>query len=131
MSRKFLTRKEIRYWFQPITDFIRKAKQEGELDSVKGWPITYIATRKVWGPVHTVMSGFRESVERMAPNFDFSLFHTIEHKLEHGEMLTQQEVDSLQGNMNTLESLMVKIPQHQILDAVRTTMIAIELRNLK
>lgn len=126
-SRKFLTRRELKYWFQPITDFIKNALA-GEVDSVQGYPITYIATRKVYARMDTTLEGFRESVERMLPDFDFAIFHEIEKRLANGILLEEKHLRSLHMAMLSLENKLVRIPALKIMDAVRTQMISIEMR---
>ena len=132
MSRKFLTRKEIRYWFQPIADFCKVAlKYGGEVDCVQGYPIVYIRTRKVWGRVDVCLEGLRESLQRLPFTFDYTPFERAERKLKHGVMLEESDVDDLERCLKSLEDLIIKVPLTQVKSAVQTQMIAIELERLK
>ena len=122
-----MTRAEVKRWFQPITDFCKQAIA-GEVDTVKGYPITYIATRRVYSRVDLCLEGIKESCHKVLPNFNYDHLERVRKKLTNGIMLDHKDIEDLNRTMRELEDRLIRIPYEQIMSAVRDIMIAVHLR---
>lgn len=126
---KRLTRRQVRFWFQPVTDFLDQALL-GEVEAVQGYPIIYIATRRTYAPAHVGLVGMRETIERFVKDVDLSLFDKIAAKLESGVFLTEDDVLGLKRLLQHLEDKIIRIPRDVIYEGYRTQEIALKMRNL-
>lgn len=126
---KFLTRAEVRQWFDPIRKCFAQMKS-GEVDCIQGFPVTQLGWDDEWARVDQCICGWRESVARMVPNANMLPFIRLEKKLANGVMLTQREIDDALALLNEFESKLIRVPRQVIRDAVNTQLISIELEQL-
>ena len=126
---KFLTRRDIQLWFQPITDFCKVALN-GEVDSVKGYPITYIASRKVYCYAHVAIEGFKETALRITTEFDLNPLCSLSKKLEHGITLETKDLTSVITLMRKLEDKFIRIRAKVLHDAYITQLTYIEVERM-
>lgn len=126
---QFLTRAQVRQWFDPIRKCFAQMKS-GEVDCIKGYPVTQLGWDDEWARIDQCISGWREAVARMIPDADFSALLRMEKKLANGVLLEVKEIDDALALLNQYESKLIRVPRTKIKDAVATQMIAIELDQL-
>lgn len=122
-----LTRKEVKRWFQPLTDF-GKAAIQGDVDSVNGYPITFIATKGVYSRVDLCIEGIIESCQKFLPDFNYSHLDRLRKKLLNGIMLEHSDIESMYRSLGLLEDRIIRVPYDKVMGSVRDTMIAVHLR---
>lgn len=124
-----MTRKEVKRWFQPLSDFCKNAIK-GDVDSVRGYPITYIATKKVYSRVDLCIEGVKDPCYKFMPDFDYSHLDKVRMKLEHGIPLEHADIEEMHRSLKLLEDKVIRIPYEVIMSSVRDIMIAIHMRSL-
>lgn len=126
---KFLTRAEIKQWFDPIRKCFKQMRH-GEVDSIQGYPVTQLGWDDEWARIDQCIAGWRESVSRMVADADTTPLVRLEKKLANGVMLTQKEIDDGLALLNDFESKLIRVPREKIRDAVNTQLIAIEFEQM-
>lgn len=126
---KFLTRAEIRQWFDPIRKCFIQMRR-GFVDSINGYPVTQLGWDDEWARIDQCICGWRESVARMVPDSDMAPLTRLEKKLANGVMLTHKEIDDGLALLNHFEDVLVKVTRERIRDAVNTQLIAIEFEQM-
>ncbi len=82
-----MTRAEVQQWFDPIRKCFKQMRL-GEVDSIKGFPVTQLGWDDEWARIDMCICGWRESIARMIPDADMAAMIRLEKKLANGAMLT-------------------------------------------
>ena len=126
---KFMTRSEVRQWFDPIRKCLRQMR-EGYADSINGYVVTQLGWGDDYAKVDECIRGWREACARMVPDSDMLPLIRLEKKLSNGVMLTHKEIDDGLALLNQFESKLIRVPRERIRDAVNTQLIAIEFEQM-
>lgn len=125
-AKKRITRKQARAWLAPVRNALATMRT-GEIEAVRGYPVTRLHWNDQWERVDWCCAGFRALINRLMPTFDTSPIFKIECKLANGAPLTIAELDSVLKALNAIETELLKFPFSAVRDAVLTEQINIEM----
>ena len=126
---KKVTRKQAQAWLAPIRASFAQIKQ-GEVDAIKGYPVTRLDEKDTYCRVDWCIAGFRGMLSRVCPGALDGSLERIEKKLANGVPLTMQEIDGALTVLKHCEDAMVGLPVAFVLDAVVTEQLCIEFDEL-
>lgn len=126
-SKRTLSRKEVRVWFQPVSDFCRQALV-GEVTCVGDDPIVWVSTRRVHILASQAVNGLVSTLVRLLPNFNYQYMNHLEHKLNQQLDFYPTELENVLRSLNLLEGLVIEIPTPLVSSAVLAEMNSREIK---
>lgn len=126
MPRK-ITRRQARSWLAPMRSAFQHIRDTGCCESIKGYAVTRLHARDDYARLDYCCAGFRALLERLLPQIDSAPLTRIEKKLAAGTPLTVAEIDDAMRMFSTCETALLRFTRAEVVDAVVTEQIAIEL----
>lgn len=123
---KRVTRRKIRSWLTPIRRCFAEIKG-GEVDSLRGYPVTRIDNTDEYARIDACLCGFRALIERLCPDVNAGSLERIEKRLAAGVPLTVSEVDAALSTLRKCEDALIKRSVSDVNNAVFAEQCCIEL----
>ena len=121
-----ITRRQARAWLSPMRRAFH-AMRAGEVDAIRGYPVTRMHERDDYVRIDFCIAGFRGLIERLRIPVDLDPLFAIEKRLAAGVLLDVRGIDEALALLRTVEDQLLRFSRAQVKDAVLTEQVAIEL----
>ena len=98
-----ITRRQARAWLAPMRAALR-AMRAGEVDAVRGYPVTRMNLRDDYVRIDFCIAGFRGLIERLEIAVDLTPLATIEKRLAAGVLFTVASIDHALASLRQVEA---------------------------
>lgn len=126
---KRITRRKVEAWLLPMRQALREMRS-GEVDSVRGYPVTRLHNRDDYVRLDWCLCGFRCLVERLFPDVDTACLWKLETHLANGVPLEVADIDAALSLLNSLEKPLMRMSAESVSDAVMTEQVRNEMESL-
>lgn len=116
-------------WLLPMRQALREMRS-GEVDSVRGYPVTRLHNRDDYVRLDWCLCGFRCLVERLFPDVDTACLWKLETHLANGVPLEVADIDAALSLLNSLEKPLMRMSAESVSDAVMTEQVRNEMESL-
>ena len=123
---KRMTRRQVTAWLAPMRETFRQMRS-GEIESIRGYPVTRSAVSDEWERVDWCCAGFRGLNERVLPDTDCAPLLKVERRLAAGVLMSADDIDAALEFLRSIEKLLMRLSVDAVTSAVRTEQIQIEL----
>lgn len=123
---KRITRRQARAWLDPMRRCFAQI-QSGEVDSIRGYPVTRMGSLDTYERVDWCICGFKSLIARLCPEINVQPLENVEKKLAAGVPLFADEVTAAMGTIKRCENALIRHSAKAVKDAVLTEQINIEL----
>lgn len=124
-----ITRRQARAWLSPMRRAFH-AMRAGEIDAVRGYPVTRLHEHDDYVRIDYAIAGFRGLIERLQIPVDLAPLFAIEKRLGAGVLLEVRAIEEALAMLNTVEDSLLKFSRAQVKCAVLDEQIVIELEAL-
>ena len=124
-----ITRRQARAWLAPMRAALR-AMRAGEVDAVRGYPVTRMNQRDDYVRIDFCIAGFRGLIERLEIAVDLTALATIEKRLAAGVLFTVASIDHALARLRQVEDALISFSPAAVKTAVLTEQVSIELESL-
>ena len=124
-----ITRRQARAWLAPMRAALR-AMRAGEVDAVRGYPVTRMNQRDDYVRIDFCIAGFRGLIERLEIAVDLTALATIEKRLAAGVLFTVASIDHALASLRQVEDALITFSPAAVKTVVLTEQVSIELESL-
>lgn len=124
-----ITRRQARAWLSPMRRSFH-AMRAGEIDAVRGYPVTRLHEQDDYVRIDYAIAGFRGLIERLQIPVDLDPLFAIEKRLASGVLLEVRAIDEALAMLHTVEDSLLKFSRAEVKSAVLDEQIVIELEAL-
>lgn len=124
-----ITRRQARAWLAPMRAALRQMRA-GEVDAVRGYPVTRMNPRDDYVRIDFCIAGFRGLIERLQIRVDLAPLAAIEKRLAAGILLDVRGIDHALAMLHTVEDALIGFSKAEVKHAVLTEQVNIELEAL-
>ena len=124
-----MTRRQVTAWLAPMRETFR-VMRSGEIESIRGYPVTRSAVSDEWERVDWCCAGFRGLIERVLPATDCAPLLKVERRLAAGVLMSVEDIDAALAFLRAIEKPLMRLSVEDVQSAVRTEQIQIELDSL-
>lgn len=121
-----ITRRQARAWLSPMRRSFH-AMRAGEIDAIRGYPVTRLHERDDYVRIDYAIAGFRGLIERLRIPVDLDPLAAIEKRLAAGVLLEVRAIDEALAMLHTVEDELIRFSKAEVKHAVLTEQVAIEL----
>ena len=120
-----ITRRQARAWLSPMRRAFH-AMRAGEIDAVRGYPVTRLHEQDDYVRIDYAIAGFRGIIERLQIPVDLDPLFAIEKRLAAGVLLDVRGIDEALALLHTVEDELIRFSREEVKHAVLTEQVAIE-----
>lgn len=121
-----LTPDEAIEWLAPVRRALMDLRS-GEIESIRGYPVTRIDENDPWERIDWCIAGFRCMIARVFPLLSMAPLLLVEKRLADGVILEEHHIDECLKLLQTIEVLLPGVPYRVLKEAKTTEEIDIEL----
>ena len=126
---KPLERRRVQSFLSPISKSLNQM-MTGEVDAINDRAVTRLAHNDDWGNTDECINGLLAAMERLFPDIDLSPLRWVSSDLTKGKLMSEKKVLAAKRKVKEIEDRLIRCSWKQVIDAVDTTRIEIELERL-
>jgi hypothetical protein len=104
-----------------------RAMRSGEIESIRGYPVTRSAVSDQWERVDFCCAGFRGLIERVLPGTDCAPLLKVERRLAAGVLMCVEDIDAALVFLRSIEKPLMGLSVEAVTSGVRTEQLQIEM----